>query len=216
MRKIPPEIVKAVHREHVPGVVGKKALARRYGISATSVRRILEPEFAERMRIETREAKRRRTGTCERCGAETRYGGGKQAVSRLCVPCSRIVNTRWTREVIVQRIRDWAELHGRPPSAKNWLHFPPNGTRRREWPTVQSVQRAFGSWAAGIEAAGFTRPEAGGRYQDRPHTRRYDRDEIKRLLSSGMPKPEIARQIGCSRHLVYLIANHGTTGKVRP
>lgn len=49
----------------------------------------------------SREAKRRRRGVCERCGAETRYGGlmrhGRTGVSRFCVPCGRDV----TRERMV-------------------------------------------------------------------------------------------------------------------
>jgi hypothetical protein len=38
----------------------------------------------------SREAKRRRTGTCEDCGAVTRYGGQKgRPVSLLCVSCAQ-------------------------------------------------------------------------------------------------------------------------------
>lgn len=55
------------------------------------------PEQAEvaRKRAEaglrsSREAKRRRTGTCEDCGGVTRYGGKRgEPVSRLCPSCSQ-------------------------------------------------------------------------------------------------------------------------------
>lgn len=44
---------------------------------------------AEADRRSSREAKRRRTGTCEDCGGVTRYGGAKgRPVSRLCAICS--------------------------------------------------------------------------------------------------------------------------------
>lgn len=37
----------------------------------------------------SREAKRRRTGTCKECGATTRYNGGKdKPVSDLCAKCA--------------------------------------------------------------------------------------------------------------------------------
>lgn len=43
----------------------------------------------ENNRRASREAKRRRTGTCEDCGATTRYNGHKgKPVSRICNPCA--------------------------------------------------------------------------------------------------------------------------------
>lgn len=43
----------------------------------------------ENNRRASREAKRRRTGTCEDCGATTRYNGGKgKPVSSLCLSCA--------------------------------------------------------------------------------------------------------------------------------
>lgn len=64
------------------------AIARETGLSVSKVRRILSPEYAERMRQLSREAKRRRTGTCEKCGTETRYNGHAHVTSRLCLPCA--------------------------------------------------------------------------------------------------------------------------------
>jgi hypothetical protein len=49
------------------------------------------PEALERNRVLSREAKRRRCGTCEECGAETRYGGKPgMAVARLCLRCANV------------------------------------------------------------------------------------------------------------------------------
>lgn len=67
-----------------------RQIAATLGISKTTALRLAKPErYAEIQRQAAREAKRRRRGNCERCGAETRYGGqpGKPAVSRLCKAC---------------------------------------------------------------------------------------------------------------------------------
>lgn len=57
----------------------------------------------------SREAKRRRRGTCEICGAETRYGGkGPPGVSPLCGPCGRRKSgeTRRGNGPIQQQLRE--------------------------------------------------------------------------------------------------------------
>jgi hypothetical protein len=66
---------------------GYKVIARELGVSDTTVRRLIVPGFAERMRRLSREAKRRRTGRCERCGGVTRYNGHGRSVSQLCRAC---------------------------------------------------------------------------------------------------------------------------------
>jgi putative AbiEi antitoxin of type IV toxin-antitoxin system len=44
---------------------------------------------AERARIQARDAKRRRRGTCKECGAETRYNGvSVNGPSEYCVSCA--------------------------------------------------------------------------------------------------------------------------------
>jgi hypothetical protein len=209
MTRITPEIEEAVRRDYVPGLFGYRHLQARYGISHSSIRRILSPEYEERQRILSRDAKRRRKGSCERCGAQTSYSGGHPPVSRLCPACASEEATIWTRERIIERVRDWAEIHGRPPTATDWR------VGRGVWPPTGSVQKCFGLWADAIEAAGFPRPQAGGRYQERPRRWRYDRAEILRLLGTGMPQSEVASRVGCSRNLVSNLALRGTTAKVR-
>lgn len=61
---------------------------------------------------------------------------------------------RWTRPGLVTAIRDFAASAGRPPTADEWRVAGP-------WPTLKTVMRHFGSWAAAIEAAGFQRPTRG-------------------------------------------------------
>ena len=51
--------------------------------------RNLSPQAYERTLRQSREAKRRRRGTCEDCGAETRYNGTTiNGPSRFCLKCS--------------------------------------------------------------------------------------------------------------------------------
>jgi uncharacterized protein YerC len=61
-----------------------REIETRLGLSYSTVRRYLDPEFAERMRVASRDAKRRRRGRCRVCGAETSYNGDGKAVSDLC------------------------------------------------------------------------------------------------------------------------------------
>lgn len=61
---------------------------------------------------------------------------------------------QWTRDTIVAAIRAWHDQHGRPPRSMEWK-------RRRapseiDRPTANTVISVFGTWRAGVEAAGFT------------------------------------------------------------
>ena len=64
---------------------------------------------------------------------------------------------RVKRAKLVALIQIWAREHGAPPRAADWMNV--KGTR---WPSYLTVVRAFGSWDAGIEAAGFE-PRGRGR-----------------------------------------------------
>lgn len=80
---------------------------------------------------------------------------------------------KWTEEEIVEKIREWAKIHGDPPASSDWN---PSDCRRSarislirshrwlaraarfddgEWPWPRTVQLAFGSWNNAIKAAGF-------------------------------------------------------------
>lgn len=66
---------------------------------------------------------------------------------------------KYTREIVIASIRLWASQHGRPPTITDW-----RGTAGR-WPSEPTVTRLFGSWANGIEAAGFQRPTTATNYR---------------------------------------------------
>lgn len=57
----------------------------------------------------------------------------------------------WTAEQIVAAIRRWAADHGRPPTYSEWAPGDPRGRR----PCSLTVLNRFGSWAAGLRAAGY-------------------------------------------------------------
>jgi hypothetical protein len=62
----------------------------------------------------------------------------------------------WTREDIIDAIHRWHAEHGKPPVANDWQR------RIETYPTTTTVSKHFGSWASGIEAAGYPRPTRGG------------------------------------------------------
>ena len=73
---------------------------------------------------------------------------------------------RWSRESIIEKIQDWAELHGEPPTSADWN---PSLARWRaqewripryrdgDWPSTNAVKRWFGgSFDAAVLCAGLT------------------------------------------------------------
>lgn len=70
----------------------------------------------------------------------------------------------WTADSIIDAFHAWTTEHGAPPAAADWN---PALARRQgrddrarrhalgTWPYYSTVVRYFGSWAAGLEAAGW-------------------------------------------------------------
>jgi hypothetical protein len=67
---------------------------------------------------------------------------------------------KWTREVIIERIRRWAIAHaGEGPICADWSPGSSNPTwQRGEWPNASTVLRHFDSWDAALQAAGVAKP----------------------------------------------------------
>lgn len=75
-----------------PVTLVMEELSALFGVSHSTVRRIVDPEFAQRDRALSAAAKRRRRGVCERCGGETRYAGNgttANGCARLCEACGK-------------------------------------------------------------------------------------------------------------------------------
>lgn len=82
-------------------------------------------------------------------------------------------NHKWAERRVIAAIRLYHIVYGRPPRASDWnlQHSFSMGHSQyelklerwnaREWPTANTVQRVFGSWANAIEQAGLPRPRIG-------------------------------------------------------
>lgn len=115
----------------------------------------------------------------------------------------------WSRQRVVDAIRDWAEQFGEPPLCYHWSPWHAGAARaslglarewRRQyprWPSLSTVSRYFGSWSLGLEAAGFnTRQTAiGSELVERVETAR-------RLAKAGRTKREIAALLGVAPRTV--------------
>jgi hypothetical protein len=74
----------------------------------------------------------------------------------------------WTKDRIIKAMQQWKHQHGRSPSVRQWAGGSAgNGTfPRKDRPNASTVQYLFGSWSAGLEAAGLQsnpRGRGGGR-----------------------------------------------------
>src|SRR3954451_15078136 len=72
---------------------------------------------------------------------------------------------RWTRETIIEKIREWEARYGEPPCSADWnpslarwraQEWRIDRYREGTWPSTNSVKRPFGgSFDAAVRAAGF-------------------------------------------------------------
>lgn len=75
------------------------------------------------------------------------FGAALQAAGMPTNPRS----PRWSPELIIRHIRDWADSHdGQPPRPIDWKRA------HADWPSSSIVAYHFDSFAAAVEAAGFT------------------------------------------------------------
>lgn len=186
-------------------------------------------EIAERMRlsisyvqslvkdpedIETRKRKASYVKPCPRCGNPAASSGndGKDTPPRLCEPCylAEKHDTRfWTRERIIEWIRAYVAEHGSVPPAGVLVTTAVGmgtATVRREFPNE--------GWRAAVRAAGFTPLkdyEGRGGPLGRDHPLMQER---LRLYEAGVPKDEIARRQGVTKHAVDFSIDRYVEGKV--
>lgn len=75
---------------------GWKTIAKEVGVSASTVRRLLDPEFAEQSRVSSLEAKRRRSANCIDCGRLIRFDAAR------CPACYGIHSRTFQHDEIVR------------------------------------------------------------------------------------------------------------------
>lgn len=145
-------------------------IAEIIGVGRSYVSELINDPTGER----ARDRKSRAGGTCIDCGAPTSYATG--GPSRRCRRCRKLIEQsepyrlsrqHFTHDLIIERIREWAERYGEPPGEADWnpLQARANNDEERAkrfedangyWPWMTVVYRRFPSWNAAIEAAGFT------------------------------------------------------------
>ena len=126
------------------------------GIGVSYAEELVSDPNGEKMR----RRREKYAGKCVDCGART-YSGNFTPPER-CRKCAPAHLKIWTREAILAAFRrEWAET-GEVPCASVWA-----GAGRPEWaPTTTVVAREFGSWNAGVRAAGLTPRKVGGKRGD--------------------------------------------------
>lgn len=122
-------------------------------------------------------------GVCEWCGAPTDGSNGRDRAPVVCMECRM-----WEPDVVLAAVRRWASEHdGKAPSETDWR-------RRGDYsPSAKTVQRLFGSWDAGIRAAGL-RP----RIDRRPETQAW----VEQQIAAGRTAASVARELGVSESAV--------------
>jgi hypothetical protein len=138
-------------------------------------------------------------GRCDTCGRRTDGSNGRAKAPTRCAPCEH-ANPRhryWTRELVIDAIREFARLYGRPPAATDWnpaharnLGHPEKIDRFYDdacWPSSVTVLHIFDSWNTAITAAGHTPRKTGVGVGQREWDAGAVIAEIRRLAVNGTP-----------------------------
>jgi hypothetical protein len=154
---------------------------------------------------------------CPDCGKpmDGSNGFGPSAPTH-CYECAprHYDHSVWTRDIITDCIKDYADQYGHPPSAMDWNPAMARSNYRDDiaerfetdacWPYANCVQRLFGSWSAGIQAAGFEPLKPGHKYVDAlPWNGSVSDPEIVKLYADGMTVADVARELGVHPVTVY-------------
>ena len=161
----------------------RREIAARLAMTPSGVRNIINDPDGSKQRAR----RATYTGTCADCGTPTRSNGTSKPSPR-CPECAARANAeaalKWTPELILARIQEWAGLYGEPPAIPDWqpttcydvYHDWARARRFVEanghWPWSNTVIQRFGSWNAAISAAGFEPRAAIGTTENRRRHRR--------------------------------------------
>ena len=150
-------------------------IADRLGRSPATVKAYFYDPTGDKARA----VKARYVGVCRGCGAYTQPRNGKGDAYAYCKACHPgAIERRWTRERVLDAMRDWRDRHGRLPSSYDWSR---THARRRggealerlstgDWPSAGVVTAVYGSWkAARAEAAKQVVLAADGDRRSRQH-----------------------------------------------
>ena len=92
-------------------------IARRLGRAEATVKAYLYDPTGEKARA----VKARHVGVCRGCGAYTQPRNGKGDADTYCKGCHPgAIQRRWTRERVLEAMREWLDRYGRLPSSYDW------------------------------------------------------------------------------------------------
>lgn len=119
----------------------------------------------------------------------------------------------WTRELIIDRILDWHMEHGCPPRVHDWKKA------SGRWPSEATVRKHFGTFNAGVAAAGITPRQKGSRYRIAPFDRANRRlvpaepfaDMVRRYLADGTTTDTLAELSGVDEAVIRRLVKERKT-----
>src|SRR5438874_7890044 len=92
-------------------------VAGRLGRSPATVKAYFYDPTGEKARA----VKARYVGVCRGCGAYTQSRNGKGDAYAYCKACHPgAIERRWTRELVLDAMREWEKRYGRLPSSYDW------------------------------------------------------------------------------------------------
>ena len=121
-------------------------IADRLGRSPATIKAYFYDPTGEKARA----VKARYVGVCRGCGAYTQPRNGKGDAYAYCKACHPgAIQRRWTRERVLDAMREWVDRYGRLPSAYDWsrTHARQRGGEAlarldgRGWPRQASLRR---------------------------------------------------------------------------
>lgn len=151
-------------------------IADRLGRSPATIKAYFYDPTGEKGRA----VKARYQGVCRGCGASTQPRNGKGDAYAHCKACHPgAIQRLWTRERVVDAMREWRARYGSLPSSYDWSRThahrrggePLERLSGGEWPSASVVTGVYGSWKAARAAAAKQFVEAGDegrRSPDRP------------------------------------------------
>jgi AraC-like DNA-binding protein len=133
-------------------------IADRLGRSPATIKAYFYDPTGEKARA----VKARYQGVCRGCGAYTQPRNGKGDAYAYCKTCHPgAINRRWTRQLVLDAIREWSARFGRLPSSYDWSR---THARRRGGEALARLGE--GDWPS---ASVVTAPTGVGRRRERRH-----------------------------------------------
>jgi predicted transcriptional regulator len=164
-----------------------KEIAAHIGLSLSTV----HDYYCHPTHEEDRARRLKYTGTCRECGARTNNGGAASGPPEVCLQC---LQPEWTKEQIIEALRDWGDDHGGIPPREVDTHVGYEGNGRLPYWTT--VRKHFGSWNEGIMAAGYEALHC----DRRPETQ----EAIEAALRAGERTKDIADRFGVTEQAISM------------